>query len=95
MSFDLTAAQARAAAIWTPENLAELQRRRHGGPGEYGNRYPTGDDIAWLRSLGVYDVPRRSFDPDKARARAADALFDDVAVGATKKHRANLGKGVL
>lgn len=52
MSFDLEAAKAHAAAIWTPENLAELNRRR------LRSHYPKADDIAWLRHLGVYQVPR-------------------------------------
>jgi hypothetical protein len=66
MSFDVEAARARAAAIWTPENLAELARRR-GSPG-YGpaGHYPSADDIAWLTSLGVYTVPRRTAAPSLA-----------------------------
>lgn len=52
MSVDLEAAMARAEAIWTDERLAELARRRQ------DCHYPQRADITWLRSLGVYDVPR-------------------------------------
>lgn len=62
MSFDLEAAQARAAAIWTPERLAELNRRRR------TSDYPRPHDIAWLTSLGVYTVPRRTAAPSLAEA---------------------------
>lgn len=37
---------------WTPQLLAELDRRRRSGG------YPRRADIDWLKALGVYDVAR-------------------------------------
>ncbi len=54
VSVDFDACRVRAAAIWTVENLAERRRRM----AAHKSDYPRGEDIAWLRSLGVYDVPK-------------------------------------
>jgi hypothetical protein len=39
---------------WTPELLEEWRNRRR------NPSYPLARDIAWLRSIGLYDRPARS-----------------------------------